>query len=377
VTNRIALKQLSASDCTLFEAVFRTISAGNQKSINLNADVLTGKLYPNLSSVAAATDHEIRLALSIYGPGGKPAHKLTRKIIKAASYKNWRLNGEFIYGPPEDSSRYDNIKPGDIAIMVFKGDTAPTVMDLILVSQFDPADSALHKALNKLFGKTMVVVTSAQIATAASAAAVPEGHPVHLAAADPEMEAAFEDAIQGGIEGTRKLLRSRRGRNISSSDLAKAKAKAELTGREGEGLVNGYLAAALAAGKIANYQWISIENAIAPYDFEILTAEGQKTFIDVKTTEGPFENVIHLSLAEIIEAAAGVPYRIYRVFKLDDDGGKLRISKDIGPLALRLKTLHETHMPDGFRVDSFSVATSSFTWGAEKYVPRGEDEETA
>lgn len=377
MTNRIALKQLSASDCTLFEAVFRKIGAGNQKSINLNADVLVGRLYSNLASVAAATDHEIRLALSIYGPGGKAAHKLTRKIIKSASYKNWRLNGEFIYGPPEDSSRYDNVEPGDIAIMLFKGETAPTGIDLILISQSEPADVALHKALNKLFRKTMVAVTSAQIAAAASTAEVPETHPVHLAAADPEMESALEDAVQGGIEGTRKLLRSRRGRHISSFDLAKAKVKAERIGREGEGLVNGYLAVRLAAGEIASYQWISSENAIASYDFEIVGTDGQKALIDAKTTEGPFENVVHLSLAEIIEAAAGVPYHIYRVFELDEDGGKLRISKDIGPLARGLKTTHETHMPDGLRVDSFSVATSSLAWGAVRYVARAEDEETA
>jgi len=40
----------------LFEAVYRKIDAGNQKSINLNADVLTGRLYPNLASMAAVSD---------------------------------------------------------------------------------------------------------------------------------------------------------------------------------------------------------------------------------------------------------------------------------------------------------------------------------
>ena len=46
MADRIAIKRLTASDCTLFEAVFRSIDAGNQKSINLNADVLIDRLYP-------------------------------------------------------------------------------------------------------------------------------------------------------------------------------------------------------------------------------------------------------------------------------------------------------------------------------------------
>jgi hypothetical protein len=159
MADRIAIKRMTASDCTLFEAVFRKIDAGNQKAINLNADVLTGELYPSLPSVAAATNHEIALSVSIYGPGFKGAHKLSRKIIKNATYKNWRLDGEFIFGPPGDESRYDDIQPGDLAVMAFKdaGGASPTGMDLILVSQADGFDVALHAALTRLFSaKSMI-----------------------------------------------------------------------------------------------------------------------------------------------------------------------------------------------------------------------------
>ena len=292
---RIAIKRLTASDCTLFEAVFRSIGAGNQKSINLNADVLIGQLYPNLAAIAAATDNEIALVISIYGPDAKGAHKLSRKIIKNATYKNWRLNGEFIPGPPGDTSRYDNVKPGDLAIMAFKGDASPNGMDLIIVSQGAPSDAALHATLMPLFGnRSMIAVTPTQIAVAAGSAAVPETHPVYIAAADPEMEAALEDAAQGGIEGTGKLLKNKGSRKVSGSDFAKAKAKAELIGQNGEGLVNGYLAAKVAAGQIASYNWQSAENAIAPFDFDTLTKSSQRTLIDAKTTGGPFENVLHL-----------------------------------------------------------------------------------
>lgn len=374
MADNIAIKRLTPSDCTLFEGVFKKIGAGNQKSINLNADVLTGQLYPALGAVAASTNNEIALAVSIFGPNAKTAHKLSRKIIKNAAYKNWRLNGEFVHGPPGDQARYDGISPGDFAIMVFKGDSAPSGLDLILISQSDAADAALHSAITPLFtNKSMIVVTLADIAAAASAAGVTDNHPILLAAADSEMDAALEDAAQGGFEGTGKLLKNKGRRLISGADLAKAKAKAELTGQDGEGLINGYLARKAAAGDIVGYQWVSAENAVAPYDFETVGAPGNKTFIDVKSTNGPFDNAIHLSLAEVIEAAGDTPYHIYRVFGLNEDGGKLRISNDIRPLARHLKATHEAHMPAGIRVDGFSVATAALTWNAEELVER-EDE---
>ena len=378
MADHVAIKRLTASDCTLFEGVFRVIKAGNQKSINLNADILVDCFYSDLAAKAAATDNAIALAISIYGPGAKPAHRLARKIIKNPSYKNWRLNGEFIQGPPDDPSRYDDIRPNDLAIMGFKGATAPNGMDLILISQAAPDDAALLAALTPLFGKrSMIEVTPAEIGAAAMSADTSETHPIHFVAADPEIEATLEDAAQGGIEGTTKILRNRSGRPVSGSELAKAKARAELTGQEGEGLVNAWLASQVLAGELDRYTWVSANNAVAPFDFETFTATGERTLIDAKSTTGPFENVIHLSLAEIIEAAGDVPYRIFRVFDLKEDGGKLRISDDIQPLAQTLMALHENHMPAGVRVDGFSVTTAALTWGTEEYVERPEDEETA
>jgi hypothetical protein len=375
LSDHIAIKRLTASDCTLFEAVFRRIGAGNQKSINLNTDVFVDVIFPGMASISPVAETEIALPLNIYGPAGKGVYKIARKIIKKATYKNWRLNGEFIYGPPGDGARYDDIQPGDLAVMVFRGDVGPTGIDMIIVSQSEAIDSDLHRALDELFrNKSMIAVTSAQIAAAASEAAVPEDHPIFVAADDPALEAALEDAAQGGIEGIAELLENKGGRQTSASDLAKAKAKAELTGRYGEGLVNAYLAGKLAAGQIASYAWESAENAVAPFDFRTVENDGQNTLIDSKATSGAFSNVIHLSLAEIIEASREIPYRIYRIFGLDANGGNLRISDDIRPFARRLRALHEAHMPSGVRVDGYSVATGILSWGPVEIVTKPDEE---
>ena len=85
MADHLALKRLTASDLTLFESLFRRLNAGNQKAINLNADVFVGALYPSAPTLGTAMDNEIPLALSLFGPGGKPAHKMTRKISDASS----------------------------------------------------------------------------------------------------------------------------------------------------------------------------------------------------------------------------------------------------------------------------------------------------
>ena len=374
MADRIAIKRLTASDCTLFEAVFRTIDVGKQKSINLNADVLIDQLYPGLAAPGAASDNEIALPMTIYGPAGKPAHTITRKIIKNSTYKNWRLNGEFIRAPMDDTSRYDNVRPGDLAVMAFTGASSPTRLDMILVSHTDPADTALYTCLAALFGnKSMIAVTQAQIASAVATAAIPENHPVLVAAADPELEVALEDAAQGDFEGAGKVLKNKPSRRISKADLLKAKAKAELVGQDGEGLLNGYFAAQVESGKLAGYVWAAATNAIAPFDFEVTDAHGQKILVDAKATNGAFENTIHLSLAEVIEAAGPTPYQIYRLFELNADGGQLKISEDISPLAGKLKLIHETHMPAGTRVDGYSIATAALTWEAAVHVAREDD----
>ena len=101
MADHIAIKKLTASDCTLFDAVFRTIGAGNQKSINLNADVLIDRLFPSLSSPGTTTEIEIALPMVVYGPAGKGAHTVTRKIIKNQPIRIGVSTAKRFRGQPE------------------------------------------------------------------------------------------------------------------------------------------------------------------------------------------------------------------------------------------------------------------------------------
>lgn len=103
----------------MFEWQFRNKNAGNQKSINLNADVFIDRLYPSLQDTDVGRNGRVPLDLFLYGPGNARAWNLQRKIIKGGSYKNWRLNGEYIANPPDQPNRFDVLVPGDFVIFDF------------------------------------------------------------------------------------------------------------------------------------------------------------------------------------------------------------------------------------------------------------------
>lgn len=368
----IALKRLTASDLTLFESLFRRLNAGNQKAINLNADVFIKEFYPDAPNLAPIVNNEIPVALRLYGPGGKPAHKIARKIIKNATYKNWRLNGEFIPGPEGDAARYDSLQPSDLALITFSGAPLPTNLEIVLLARSDSTDAGLYASLTShLGGKSMVPLTNEDVAAAIATAGVSIQHPINELIVDPALDSALEDAAFGGERGTRAVLRRRTGRGVSAADLARARQNADRTGAEGEGLINGLLTQQVASGKIASMEWASATNAISPFDFTIEQADGLKIKLDVKSTIGPFDNDFHISVSELIEAAqAPERYDIYRVYSLDEDGGELRIAEDIRAFARNV--LASLNLPAGVKCDGFSVAVDAegLTWGAEVYVER-------
>lgn len=111
-----------------------------------------------------------------------------------------------------------------------------------------------------------------------------------------------------------------------------------------------------------HYEWVSDTHATAPFDFRVSTGEGVR-LCDVKSTAYEFERPFHVSLAELTEMAeAQEPYDIYRVFEVTDEGGRLRIARDVRAFAQEvLEQLDK--LPAGVRADSVSVRPAAITWG--------------
>ena len=92
----------------------------------------------------------------------------------------------------------------------------------------------------------------------------------------------------------------------------------------------------------------------------------------MKSTAGPFNNDLHISLAELKEAASleSDQYDLYRIYDLTEDGGKLRIAHAIRNFAESV--LNGFELPTGVRCDSVAVSPerADLAWGEEIYIAR-------
>src|SRR5689334_4630613 len=117
-----AVKRLTRSDLTFFRSKFLQLNVGNQKSINLNRDVFIDRLFPDLPALA----DEVPVRLAVIGPSGGGEFVVTRKILKKGTYKNWRLNGEFLPDPEGETGRFNELQERDLALFAFEGVVQPT-----------------------------------------------------------------------------------------------------------------------------------------------------------------------------------------------------------------------------------------------------------
>lgn len=362
---QFAIKRLSSSDLTFFEFQFRRLNVGNQKSINLNADVFVDLIFPYARTVAAGQPHQFPVKLQIYGPGLRrtPDNK-TRKVIAAGGrQKNWRLNGEFVPDPADDPTRYHGLAAGDLVVFAFEESRVQPVPDaiaLVLVSQSETADAPVRQALEALIGgKKMALVTPADLATVTEVS--PADHPIREIL-DIELDTALEDAALGSTEAIRKLRIRPSARRMSAAALAKARASAEANGRDGEVLVNIHLQKEQAEGRIRSFTWVSEENAISPWDFEVVKLDGTTVRVEVKSTGGGFDRPIHISQNEVLAAADPGATRtdLYRVFALSDDGGWLQVAPGIAAVCRQIATAVSS-LGAGITPDSYSMDVSRFT----------------
>lgn len=356
--SKIAIKRLTKSDLTLFTWHFKEMNSGNQKSINLNANVFIDKLYPDLPNISAQKGKTTFLVdLSVYGPGAAPKHSLARKIVKGAAYKNWRLNGEFIGNPLDAPERYNGLREGDYGILIFAGEPVVDELKLILVSANHDDDKVFHsQIMSAMSGESMKAFNSAELDELVRCSGVDSAHAARLV----DIDGAFEDAAQGGISGVQALQKWSAKRKISKDDLRKARDRAEAIGTIGEEFVDYYLGSRVLSGEIKKYKWASNDNAIEAYDFIIDDVE----YIDVKSTFGAFEQKIHISINELLHMRDLSDYKLYRVYSVEGKSAKLRISSSLQIFASDvLKRIDP--IVSGVRVDNISVSTEVLDFGDE------------
>ncbi len=361
VLRRLAIKRLTASDLTFFEWQFRNRNAGNQKAVNLNADVFIDELYPGLPGTAMGIEGKRTLDLFIYGPGLRSEYNLQRKIVKGATYKNWRLDGEFVHNPPEDPDRFNVLMEGDLAVIEFFGETQPAAARMVLVGGGLPEDTSLHSILSGVVsaGRSMISLTPSRLAQLVEAAGTQSDHPINELVS---LETALEVATLGDLQEKAKLRSAPPRRRMSPDVLQRARSNADRVGELGEQFVNSYLAVLKAEGQIEGFEWVSRENAVSPYDFRTHVG-GEQILLDAKATEGTFERKLHISLSELRQMGFGIGrYDLYRVFDMGETTANLRVAEDVGEWA---KAVIETFegLPEGIVAEGIIVSPSKLHFG--------------
>ena len=238
MAEKISLKKLTNSDLTFFLSHYRRNPSIRQKAINLNADILVDIFYPGMSQAIRENEGRIPVNLHIYGPGAAGDLNLMRKIMKQESYKNYRLDGEYINNPLDQPERFDLLRPGDLAIVQFLGDLYPHSLNLFLISSSDPLDVDIYSSLSEFLGnQKMVVITSTQIIQLVENLSIPEDHPIYLL----NLEFNLEDIALGGPPIVRHLGRHNRTYSITREMLNRAKESATRVGDLGEVFINLWL----------------------------------------------------------------------------------------------------------------------------------------
>jgi hypothetical protein len=369
--SKLALKKLTGSDLTMFEWHF---GGGGQKSINLNANIFVDQLFPKIAE-ATRGSRWIPLDLWVFGPGNRTGINLQRKIIKDISSKNWVLGGEIIKNPLEAPARFDALLPDDYIIFSFEGEIIPSSAAALFVSQSLPEDASLYSSLAELglSGRdTMRALDEDRITQIIARARLPEDHPLVSFALTSELQ----EAALGGAAATERLLRRARAPNVSIEALRRAREQADQIGRLGEELVAIHLERQKQLGTISSFEWVSETNAVAPMDFRISPMTGPPERIDAKTTNGPFERPLHVSLSELKEMAADSvgPYRIYRVYSADSERARLRISVHLKDFAQEILACL-VGLPGGITVDAVSVDPSRIVFDDEITLTSGDEED--
>jgi hypothetical protein len=115
---------------------------------------------------------------------------------------------------------------------------------------------------------------------------------------------------------------------------------------------------------ICEYEWVSQDNAVSPFDFRIENPDSN-VLLDVKATTGRFERNLHVSVPELETMLNdSTMYVIYRVYEMSDASAKLRISGSMKEFA---RTILEVvrELPNGVRSDGVSVSPSTIRFGSE------------
>jgi hypothetical protein len=362
---KLALKKLKKSDLTFFKSYFSNNDKAKQKGFNLDTKLIEGSFFPGLKALLDPRPKKsTHVDLTFFGPGLAPAYSLARKIKIDA--KNLRLNGELVYDPDGQSGRFDALEEDDFVLLEFGGAALPETVSAVLISAAVEEDIALHTGFMALLPHrtdSMCTVTEDQLQEVIDGAAPLPTHPIR-----DWLEPALLEAVAiGDSIAVEEVIKRRRGRGMTAAALKAAKAAAERTGEIGEELLDAFFEAKRDP-LVEDYKWVSLDNAISPFDFLVSELDGGTRHVDAKSTTGKFDAALYLSTTEIRHAlTSDVPYDLYRLYDVKEGSAKLRVARCVKDQLASLIPVLGT-LPPGVGIDSFSFKPDFFAFETVEHV---------
>ena len=115
---------------------------------------------------------------------------------------------------------------------------------------------------------------------------------------------------------------------FKDEDIKKARTYIQELGRKGEEMVNEFLQKEKHEHRVSSFEWVNQSSEKGrPYDFFIKYSSGQEQWMDVKTTDHEFDQMVIVSKNEInfITEKKDPEYAIFRVYSKQDTSAKLKI----------------------------------------------------
>lgn len=108
--------------------------------------------------------------------------------------------------------------------------------------------------------------------------------------------------------------------------------------------------------------------------YDLIITDDKVCLLCVKSTEGNFDNPIHISYNELLQMRESDNYDLYRVYEIIEMTAQLRIAHNVQSFAEDVLTVLE-QLPDGVKPDSISVLSEVLNFGESVLLEIPEDDE--
>jgi tetratricopeptide (TPR) repeat protein len=152
---------------------------------------------------------------------------------------------------------------------------------------------------------------------------------------------------------------------MSDEEFSNIKRTANKNGLEGESFVNNYLEYLKKRGQIIDFDWRSKVYRFSAYDFCMKDLDNRRILLDVKSTDGNFDQAIFVSYGELKQMALGKErYDIYRVYGMSGQTAKLQIARDVRSFAQKVLNVFDG-LPEGVIPFNISISPASLRFESE------------